>query len=382
MVFHETHHHTHDHAHHTDSSFAAESFSVPIYNNNNLQYYGQVDIGTNLKGKSQDPFNVILDTGSSKLWVPSSSCTSSVCRAHHQFDPDSSSTYRASSQGDSSMTYGTGVVRVTNGTDVVSMGGNGIGTDPSAHPLGLALSESAKPFGKLKTIDGIFGMAPTTPVAQKLFSVYLSNDTAKPGALSVGSIDTAHSSPGTPTWHRVHGDQSWNIDLVDIKVGDTRLGVCPSDKPCVGLVDSGSSLVTGPSKDVARLLSKIHPTCGTDSNAEPVSLILKDESGNEVEYPLDPKEYSIDFRDTKECNIGFGALDLGKKKWVIGDTFLRRYLSIFDKANHRVGFIKSKHDDESIGVVTRGLVDMRELVVLAESSRERIQRIGSDFLFN
>ncbi len=384
MVFSSPHQH---HSVHTDSSFAAETFSVPIYNNNNLQYYGQVDIGTSWKEKPGHPFNVIFDTGSTKLWVPSSACTSAVCKAHNQFDPESSSTYRTSpSVGPTSLTYGTGLVRVVNGTDVVTLSGHPVSDDPSTHPVAVAISESSKPFGNLKPIDGIYGMSPVTPIANKLFSIYLSNDTDRAGQLSVGSVDRSHATDSAIKWHPVKDPKSWNIELVDIKVGDERLGLCSPSAPCPSLVDSGSSLITGPSRDIAKLLQKIHSSCGDATGvSEPVSLILKDESGAEIEYPLSAREYSIDFRDTNECNLGFGPLDLGKKKWVIGDTFLRRYLSVFDKANNRVGFVRSKHADESVGVVTRALdeIVLKSLAGWTASNRhEKIQKLGNDFLFN
>jgi hypothetical protein len=365
--------------------------TIPIRNNNNLQYYGSVKIGS--EGKD---FNVIFDTGSDKLWVPSAECTSSVCKAHNRLDSD---TFRPDLTH-SNLSYGTGQVMTKNGFDSVHLVGKGenasrvVGSSfvaPSSermpeYPISVATSMTSKPFVSLKQIDGIFGMSQGSKFAREhpLYSIYLSNDTAKEGELNLGGVNPARSAHNTPTpvvWHNTQAPDGWSLDLVDIKVGNERLGVCTPEDPCTGLIDSGSSLITGPPSDVSRLLSKIHPTCG-DEAGPPVVLIFKNQAGEEIEYPLTSKEYTIDFKDTNECQVGFGPLNMGHKRWIIGDTFLRRYMGVFDGKHNKVGFMKSKHDDENVGVVTRGIKNI-DSTIWNYSTREKcIRRIGIDFLFN
>ena len=390
--------------HHEHSSFAGgfditststpselPLLTIPIRNNNNLQYFGTVKIGS--EGKD---FNVIFDTGSDKLWVPSVDCTSSVCKAHHRLD---STTFRPD-MTHSSLSYGTGEVQTKNGVDTVTLVGNKsnqagvvessfsetIQAEPhsSSYPVSLATSMTSKPFLSLKQIDGIFGMSQGAKFSHDhpLYSMYLSNDTAKEGELNVGGVNPARSADGTSRpgiWHETQNPTSWSLDLVDIKVGDERLGLCTPDDPCTGLIDSGSSLITGPPSDVAKILAKVHPTCGGDTSP-PVTLILKNRDGREVEYPLNSKEYTINFKDTNECEVGIGPLNMGHKRWVIGDTFLRRYMAVFDKEHTRVGFLRSKHDDESIGVVTRGLQGHEVLLGPGRTRSECIRQLGNQFL--
>ena len=69
-----------------------------------------------------------------------------------------------------------------------------------------------------------------------------------------------------------------------------------------------------------------------------------------VRYPLKPRDYLLqtmsDKRAGPDCELGLGAMDVPGKKWVIGDTFLRRYYSIYDDANHKMGFVRSVHPNE------------------------------------
>merc|ERR1719355_564217 len=60
--------------------------SVIINDYQNAQFYGEVTIG----GQT---FNVVYDTGSSNLWVPSHNCGFLKCWLHHKYDPSKSSTY-------------------------------------------------------------------------------------------------------------------------------------------------------------------------------------------------------------------------------------------------------------------------------------------------
>ena len=100
--------------------------SLANYFNN--QYVGTITIGT-----PPQSLAVVLDTGSSDLWIPGRGCT--LCGNHASFDHSKSSTYRALKAGSSSgsgasssvkffeIDYGSGTVKGTEAVDVVTLGG-------------------------------------------------------------------------------------------------------------------------------------------------------------------------------------------------------------------------------------------------------------------
>ncbi|KAG2135827.1 aspartic peptidase domain-containing protein, partial [Suillus clintonianus] len=63
---------------------------VPLTNFMNAQYHTEILVGT-----PPQSFKVILDTGSSNLWVPSSKCTSIACFLYAKYESSASSTYKA-----------------------------------------------------------------------------------------------------------------------------------------------------------------------------------------------------------------------------------------------------------------------------------------------
>lgn len=63
---------------------------LPMNNFLDAQYFGEISIGT-----PPQKFQVIFDTGSTNLWIPSSLCWSPACWTHNTYKSQASSTYQA-----------------------------------------------------------------------------------------------------------------------------------------------------------------------------------------------------------------------------------------------------------------------------------------------
>ena len=96
---------------------------------NNFQdgeYYGNITIGT-----PGENFRVIMDTGSSNLWVPGAHCITKACKNHSKYDPASSSSGKKCAnpgtwpEGGCTLIlpYGSGTVFGNIVEDTVTMGG-------------------------------------------------------------------------------------------------------------------------------------------------------------------------------------------------------------------------------------------------------------------
>ncbi|PSN56244.1 Lysosomal aspartic protease, partial [Blattella germanica] len=120
------------------------------YDNIDANYYGHIEIGTPPKR-----FQVLFDTGSANLWVPSKKCAlfNFPCYFHNQYNSKASSTYLPDGKH-LQINYGTGVIWGDLATDTVSIGGLAVKNQTFIE----VSKEPTMPF-LFRSFDGILGLA-------------------------------------------------------------------------------------------------------------------------------------------------------------------------------------------------------------------------------
>jgi len=329
----------------------ADGTPVVVNDYQNAQYYGPVAAGTPLQN-----FNVIFDTGSSNLWIPSKKCTN--CGLHPTYDSSASSSYV--SNGTSwKIQYGSGPVSGFISEDNVNFGGLTISgqefaevTDASG--LGLAYS-----IGKF---DGILGMAfqsisvdhITTPfenlvsqglVANNVFGFYLSATDGSQGELTLGGIDSNHYT-GQLTYVPLINETYWLAELDDLTLAGTSVTTARKV-----VLDTGTSILAGPSAEVKALADKVgaapfilNPNEYTIDCSKVSSLPDLTFTIGGVDFTLKGEDYVINVQNV-ECLFGFTGIDMPAPVgplWIAGDIFIRKYYTVFDGANLRLGFAPAK----------------------------------------
>ena len=314
---------------------------IPIHNYMNAQYYGPLSVGT----PSQN-FTAIYDTGSSNLWLPVPECQS--CGFHPRYTSSaSSSATKIFPPEKFEIMYGSGPVSGSYVLDTVSVGDlhaenfKFAGID-NASGLGLAYL-----FGKFDgilgmgfntiSVDGVPTFMDTICEAGKLdkciFSFYISKVPDVDGELSFGEINYDRFT-GPITWVNLAAKNYWQVHMDYMKLGNDSATTSTR-----AIIDSGTSLLAGPTKDIKVWALRIGATpinerqYTVDCNATLPDLTF---SFDGKEFVLTGKEYILDVGGM--CLFGAIGLDTSMQLWIFGDVFMRKYYSIHDVDNGRIGF--------------------------------------------
>jgi hypothetical protein len=328
----------------------SKSGSIVINDYENSQYYGEIALGS-----PDQKFQVIFDTGSSDLWVASSNCDSS-CGRHAKYDASKSSTYIANGTT-FDIEYGSGPVSGYQSVDNMNMGSLVVNQQEFAEVTNAEGLGAAYKMGKF---DGILGMAfpilsvnsvPTAfenlysqgLVEENLFAFYLGNSKMDKGELTLGGINADHYT-GDITWVPLLHATYWEISMENVQVGGTSYA--PSNE-MKAIVDTGTSIMTGPSEQVRAIAESLNAKEIIEGEffvkCDVTDDIVFTINGND--YTLTPEDYLIP--DGDMCLLGLMAMDIPEPTgplWILGDVFIRKYYSVFDVANERVGLALANHN--------------------------------------
>lgn len=309
-----------------------------LTNSGNNAYFGPITIGT-----PPQTFTVLFDTGSSTFWVPSAKCTSN-CGKHNNYNSTASLSYIA--QGNAfKIYYGSGSLSGITSIDTVTVSGITISQQ--------TFVESTIPssFFASTKYDGIFGLGFLQTSQDKIvppfynmmnqglldepvFSVFLNKvgNKGPGGEIVFGGVDSSKFS-GNFTYVPVLNTGLWQIQMDMGIVGNTTF--CNSS--CKALVDTGTSLIAGPSQDIQNILKAIgidsqgHVDCNSLNTLPNVSFILNNRS-----FDLTYADYITSFtmNGVKYCKPEFQT----EGYWVLGDVFLRKFYTTFDFGGNQIGF--------------------------------------------
>ncbi|KAH8823624.1 aspartic peptidase domain-containing protein [Flagelloscypha sp. PMI_526] len=353
--------------------------AVSIINYNaDTAYFGAIAVGT-----PPQSFNVLLDTGSSDLWIASSQC--SICSfTTNTFTSASSSTYKEGSTKPVTIQYGSGSAIGFVAQETVAWGGFTVQNQTFVEVaetdiligsmsgiLGLAwpgivsTGSSTKPFWLAASDAGQFDT--------KEFGVYLArsggeatsgfgaNEDGNGGVFTLGGVnETLYTGDieflnltTYPGW--TGGKSFWQVDIASFTVNGKSTNI-PSGVGSIAAIDTGTTLIGGPSSSVKDFYALI-PNSKALSDATLqgfYSFPCATQLDVSVTFAGGTKAWKI---QTEDINLGrydvnsdcVGALfDLGagssigggfgNPSWIVGGTFLKNVYSVFRSDPPSVGF--------------------------------------------
>uniref|UniRef100_A0A0N4ZPI8 Peptidase A1 domain-containing protein n=1 Tax=Parastrongyloides trichosuri TaxID=131310 RepID=A0A0N4ZPI8_PARTI len=363
------------------------SIQQTVNDYDDLEYLGNITIGT-----PGQQFTVILDTGSSNLWIPDttcgqggssdcpsycsdadfcqflcdSSCCSSMkasksnCDGKNKFDSSKSSTYVKNGQS-WTIQYGSGDANGFLGQDTVTfVGSNG----------NLAIPKTV--FGQAQQIssdfandptDGILGLAFTSlavdnvvpPIIaainqgllnKPLFTVHLMHDggvNGNPGGVfTYGDIDSTNCGP-VIAYQKLSSATYWQFKIKSIAMGSASYATGWDV-----ISDTGTSLIAAPQSIADALASAASATYSEQDGAYLLSCSAKIP---DMTIVIGSNTYTIPAAKliddvglgNGQCFFGVFGMDIGMGlSFILGDPFIESYCNIFDIGNQRIGFAQSK----------------------------------------
>nr|XP_014099872.1 lysosomal aspartic protease-like [Bactrocera oleae] len=306
----------------------------------NMEYYGNITIGT-----PPQEFLVLFDTGSSNLWVPSSSCSTSnvACQNHNKYNSSASSTYVANGES-FSIQYGSGSLSGFLSQDTVSVAGLTIRNQVFAE----AMQEPGNIFVNTG-YDGLMGMAfqqmssgNVVPpfynmwsqglISQNLFSFYLARagTSSQGGEMILGGSDSSLYQ-GSLTYVPISEQGYWQFAMDGGSIG----GLVLCDGGCQAIADTGTSLIVVPYIDYEVYMSIVdadgddYIECSTVSSLPDLQFVI---GGTTFAVPA--SQYVIESEG--QCSPAISYMDTDV--WILGDIFIGMYYTEFDMGNNRIGF--------------------------------------------
>jgi len=220
------------------------------------------DFSTIALGTPPQEFKVVLDTGSSNLWVPSLECGSIACYLHQKYDSSASSSFKKNGS-EFGIRYGSGEVAGFISRDILHIGDLTI----KDQLFGEATSEPGLAFA-FGRFDGILGLGYDTIsvnhipppfymmvdqglLDEPVFAFYLGDtNEGTESVATFGGVDPSHYT-GKMIKIPLRRKAYWEVNLDAISFGDETAEF----EGTGAILDTGTSLITLPTT-IAELLNK------------------------------------------------------------------------------------------------------------------------------
>ncbi|CAO3600501.1 unnamed protein product [Absidia cylindrospora] len=366
---------------HNTASTSTISSKNNIYGVRNYLWSYLITVGV---GHPKQEFKLILDTGSSVLWVPSSKCSNTTCPGSSSvslFDTSASSSYHREEGNIFDLSYGSGGCSGESGEDSIFIGD----TEIKQQKFGVAdkVSEDLLTDG----VNGILGFGPgitgqkfnskgekwSTPmqhlldngnIKSNMFSIYFDNVDTKDGLetangrLVLGGLPPHEYYTGEIQWANLFSEGKykyyWAIKSEGMKVNNKRIS-----GNLRGIVDTGTTMTILAPEFGKRVISALkivkydqmnslyYVDCKKISSLPTLTFLL---NGN-IELSLTPEQYTAPSWQTSfwlvednQCPLYISTDVVTEFDFILGQKFLEYHVAAHDIDNKRIGLASRIHN--------------------------------------
>ncbi|KAH9857278.1 acid protease [Lenzites betulinus] len=340
----------------------ASGFNLLTNQNADSSYYGSIAVGT-----PAISYDVILDTGSSDLWLAASDGVSTNSDGIPTFDSSASTTF-TDLNTTFSISYGSGSARGTLGKDVVQFAGFevadqtfGVVTQVSSDLLSSPVSglmglgfesiaaSGATPFWQaLADSSGTLDSPLMAFQLTRFVDATNANALEPGGTFTLGAVNTTLFT-GDIDYQSIPSGQEgyWIQELADLTVNGNSVTL-DSGSGAYAAIDTGTTLVGGPEDAISALYAQIPGSAALSGStgyytypcSTTVNVTMKFGSSS-IAWPISNADFLLQQISSSQCVGAFFSLDTtgtSAPPWIVGDTFLKNVYSVFRASPAAVGF--------------------------------------------
>lgn len=323
---------------------------------NDVGYIATIQIGTPPRN-----FKLLMDSGSSDLWVGGDGCKSQDggdC-GNHVFLGSAFSSSFVDTGKQFQVTYGSGAVA----GDIVTDNINIAGLKLNAHTFGVALVESVDFSSNATTFDGLMGLAQSTlsqqgtltPVeslakaglireAVTSYKISRLADGKNDGEISFGGLDPNKFDPATRVNFANVNTQGFWEGAMTPTVNGQDVGL----QGRTAILDTGTTLIIAPPADAAAIHQAI-PGAKSDNQG---GFTIPCTTTAKVALTFSGQAFDIDPRDLLfapvdpnnlqgDCVSGISSGNIGgNTEWLVGDVFLKNAYFSTDVTSNSISLAK------------------------------------------
>jgi cathepsin D len=362
------------------STKRATTAGIPVINqDNDSSYFATINAGTPAQS-----FGVILDTGSSDLWLAGDSCLRCP-RTTPIFNTGASTSFKTIGTSRIQINYGSGAVAGTVSSDTIQMGvftvngqtmlnvdalTQGLLDGDVSGIMGLAFQgiaeTNAVPFWQalvnskqLTSPEFAFWLdrAPLTNRQQDISGgVFTLGGTNS--SLFTGDIDFVNMPSGAETF--------WLLSLTGLSLNGKSVSISSGDN-AISAIDTGTTLIGGPTADVQAFWEAVPNSQPSPSGPGMFNFPCNQQLSVSMTFggkswPINSQDMAVQ-QEPEDSTLCIGAIfDLdagtsitpgsGNPGWVVGDTFLKNVYSVFRATPPSIGFAQLSSNVGGTGAPT------------------------------
>jgi hypothetical protein len=337
--------------------------AIPLINNRNVEYLVTVRIGS-----QSMPYNLLIDTGSSDIWLPYYICQG--CNQKNRYHCGLSRTCYVDRTFTVKGRYTDGPLE-----GLIAYDQFRIGPEIFLPRQSFVLVNACS--GNIANVEGILGLSfnglsmnhnpsilenlvEMKQISSFMFSLYLcGNEESKDSRLILGGIDESIiKQGGSMIWLNISHVKSFRIKFDSIFIDNNNIRISHAE----AVVDSGNSCFTFPEMEIVKIRELFENIfkikcffyqeqyapdfymldCLLDENSREFPTITIKAAG--TDFPMHAKDYIYECKELKNHTIKcFTKLELSKnlKDTVLGMAFHNAYYIAFDLQKEKIGIAPS-----------------------------------------